>query len=51
MLKVIWCLLFFVPLGKASSVAGHQYMCHTVKKLRMQRIFLTEKREDETTAG
>ncbi|XP_018519459.1 general transcription factor 3C polypeptide 6 isoform X2 [Lates calcarifer] len=28
-----------------------KYMCHTVKKLMMQRIFLTEKKEGETSTG
>ncbi|XP_015239465.1 PREDICTED: general transcription factor 3C polypeptide 6 isoform X2 [Cyprinodon variegatus] len=31
--------------GKATSSPGLKYMCNTVKKLRMQRIFLTEKKE------
>ncbi|XP_072290550.1 general transcription factor 3C polypeptide 6 [Eucyclogobius newberryi] len=28
-----------------------KYMCHTVKKLMMQRVFLTEKKEGETSQG
>lgn len=28
-----------------------KYTCHTVKKLMMQRIFLTEKKEFETSEG
>ncbi|CAK6951150.1 general transcription factor 3C polypeptide 6 isoform X1 [Scomber scombrus] len=38
--------------GKADSGPELKYMCHTVKKLMMQRMFLTEKKESETnTAG
>ncbi|XP_007545741.1 PREDICTED: general transcription factor 3C polypeptide 6 isoform X1 [Poecilia mexicana] len=37
--------------GQAHSGPGLKYMCHTVKKLTMQRIFLTEKMEDETSAA
>ncbi|XP_022610161.1 general transcription factor 3C polypeptide 6 isoform X1 [Seriola dumerili] len=38
--------------GKADSDQELKYMCHTMKKLMMQRIFLTEKKEGETsTAG
>ncbi|XP_075945999.1 general transcription factor 3C polypeptide 6 isoform X1 [Anarhichas minor] len=38
--------------GKADSVPELKYMCHTVKKLMMQRIFLVEKKEGATgTAG
>lgn len=38
--------------GKAdSSVPELTYTCHTVKKLMMQRIFLTEKKEGETCTG
>ncbi|XP_008410681.1 general transcription factor 3C polypeptide 6 isoform X2 [Poecilia reticulata] len=37
--------------GQAQSGPGLKYMCHTVKKLTMQRIFLTEKMEDETITG
>lgn len=28
-----------------------KYMCHTVKKLMMQRIFLTDKKEMEISTG
>ncbi|PWA14279.1 hypothetical protein CCH79_00012280, partial [Gambusia affinis] len=47
------CVLFEEAPGKgqAHSGPGLKYMCHTVKKLTMQRIFLTEKMEDETIAG
>lgn len=34
--------------GKAPSEPELKYTCHTVKKLMMQRIFLTEKKEGET---
>ncbi|CAB1431050.1 unnamed protein product [Pleuronectes platessa] len=38
--------------GQGDSAPELKYMCHTVKKLMMQRIFLTEKKEGETsTAG
>lgn len=37
--------------GKADSGPKLKYMCHTVKKLMMQRIFLTEKKESETSTG
>uniref|UniRef100_UPI0037E8C83F general transcription factor 3C polypeptide 6 isoform X2 n=1 Tax=Semicossyphus pulcher TaxID=241346 RepID=UPI0037E8C83F len=37
--------------GKADSGPELKYMCHTVKKLMMQRIFLTEKKEGETSTG
>ncbi|XP_032439847.1 general transcription factor 3C polypeptide 6 isoform X3 [Xiphophorus hellerii] len=37
--------------GQAQSDPGLKYMCHTVKKLTMQRIFLTERMEDETIAA
>ncbi|XP_047209150.1 general transcription factor 3C polypeptide 6 isoform X2 [Girardinichthys multiradiatus] len=36
--------------GKTDSCPGLKYICHTVKKLTMQRIFLTEKREGEMIA-
>ncbi|XP_069567321.1 general transcription factor 3C polypeptide 6 isoform X1 [Brachyistius frenatus] len=48
------CVLFEeVPqTGKSGSSTDLKYICHTVKKLTMQRIFLTEKKEGETsTAG
>ncbi|KAG7264720.1 hypothetical protein CRUP_018820 [Coryphaenoides rupestris] len=28
-----------------------KYNCHTVKRLKMQRIFLTEKKDEETGTG
>ncbi|XP_053175255.1 general transcription factor 3C polypeptide 6 isoform X2 [Scomber japonicus] len=34
--------------GKADSGPELKYMCHTVKKLMMQRMFLTDKKESET---
>ncbi|XP_022610162.1 general transcription factor 3C polypeptide 6 isoform X2 [Seriola dumerili] len=37
--------------GKADSDQELKYMCHTMKKLMMQRIFLTEKKEGETSTG
>ncbi len=37
--------------GKADSGPELKYMCHTVKKLMMQRIFLTEKKEGESSTG
>ncbi|KAL6106838.1 gtf3c6 [Pungitius sinensis] len=35
--------------GKAGSVPALKYMCHTTKKLMMQRIFLVEKKEGTTS--
>ncbi|XP_073328221.1 general transcription factor 3C polypeptide 6 isoform X2 [Pagrus major] len=37
--------------GKEDSVPELKYTCHTAKKLMMQRIFLTEKKEGETSTG
>lgn len=37
--------------GKAGSNPELKYTCHTAKKLMMQRIFLTEKKEGETSTG
>ncbi|KAF7658767.1 hypothetical protein LDENG_00008150 [Lucifuga dentata] len=37
--------------GKSNSSPELKYMCHTTKKLMMQRIFLTEKKEGETSTG
>ncbi|XP_029993098.1 general transcription factor 3C polypeptide 6 isoform X2 [Sphaeramia orbicularis] len=34
--------------GQTDTTPELKYMCHTVKKLMMQRIFLTEKKEGET---
>lgn len=47
------CVLFEEgpPKGKADSVPELKYMCHTTKKLMMQRIFLVEKKEGETSTG
>uniref|UniRef100_UPI0037E8E0B9 general transcription factor 3C polypeptide 6 isoform X1 n=1 Tax=Semicossyphus pulcher TaxID=241346 RepID=UPI0037E8E0B9 len=47
------CVLFEegTQKGKADSGPELKYMCHTVKKLMMQRIFLTEKKEGETSTG
>ncbi|XP_017261368.1 general transcription factor 3C polypeptide 6 isoform X2 [Kryptolebias marmoratus] len=36
--------------GKANSGADLRYLCHTMKKLTMQRIFLTEKKDGESVA-
>uniref|UniRef100_A0A672IIN7 Transcription factor TFIIIC triple barrel domain-containing protein n=2 Tax=Salarias fasciatus TaxID=181472 RepID=A0A672IIN7_SALFA len=43
------CVLFEeVPhKGKAADSPDLKYMCHTAKKLTMQRVFLTEKKEGE----
>lgn len=44
------CVLFEeVPRKGKDGVPELKYMCHTVKKLMMQRIFLTEKREGESS--
>ncbi|XP_072241839.1 general transcription factor 3C polypeptide 6 [Leuresthes tenuis] len=47
------CVLFEEVPRKVKSSSGSdlKYMCHTVKKLTMQRIFVTEKKEGETTSG
>ncbi|XP_045893133.1 general transcription factor 3C polypeptide 6 isoform X3 [Micropterus dolomieu] len=47
------CVLFKEGPQKGKSDSGPElkYMCHTVKKLMMQRIFLTEKKEGETSTG
>ncbi|XP_070686875.1 general transcription factor 3C polypeptide 6 isoform X2 [Pempheris klunzingeri] len=47
------CVLFEEGQQKGKGDAGPElkYMCHTVKKLMMQRIFLTEKKEGETRGG
>ncbi|XP_034391091.1 general transcription factor 3C polypeptide 6 isoform X1 [Cyclopterus lumpus] len=48
------CVLFEEGPQKRKADRGPElkYMCHTVKKLMMQRIFLVEKKEGETsTAG
>ncbi|KAM7414466.1 hypothetical protein PAMA_019336 [Pampus argenteus] len=48
------CVLFEEQLHKGNTDSDPElkYMCHTVKKLMMQRIFLTDKKESETnTAG
>lgn len=45
------CVLFEEVPRRANGGPSLQYMCHTIKKLRMQRIFLTEKRANETTAA
>ncbi|KAG7216101.1 hypothetical protein INR49_007853 [Caranx melampygus] len=37
--------------GKAGSNPELKYMCHTAKRLMMQRIFLTEKKEGEASTG
>lgn len=47
------CVLFEEgqPKGQANDGPELKYRCHTVKKLMMQRIFLTEKKEGETSTG
>ncbi|XP_018519456.1 general transcription factor 3C polypeptide 6 isoform X1 [Lates calcarifer] len=45
------CVLFEEGPQTADSGPELKYMCHTVKKLMMQRIFLTEKKEGETSTG
>lgn len=37
--------------GQEEGAPELKYMCHTVKKLMMQRVFLTEKKEAETSTG
>ncbi|XP_077452767.1 general transcription factor 3C polypeptide 6 [Stigmatopora argus] len=37
--------------GKDGNAPELKYMCHTVKKLMMQRIFLSERKENESDAG
>ncbi|KAM9377863.1 general transcription factor 3C polypeptide 6 isoform 2-T3 [Pholidichthys leucotaenia] len=37
--------------GKSNRDRDLKYLCHTERKLTMQRIFLTEKREGETSIG
>ncbi|XP_037834043.1 general transcription factor 3C polypeptide 6 isoform X3 [Kryptolebias marmoratus] len=43
--------VFFMSAGKANSGADLRYLCHTMKKLTMQRIFLTEKKDGESVAA
>ncbi|XP_034391093.1 general transcription factor 3C polypeptide 6 isoform X2 [Cyclopterus lumpus] len=47
------CVLFEEGPQKRKADRGPElkYMCHTVKKLMMQRIFLVEKKEGETSTG
>ncbi|KAK2917909.1 hypothetical protein Q8A73_004655 [Channa argus] len=45
------CVLFEEDPHRAASGSELKYMCHTVKKLMMQRIFLTEKKDGETITG
>lgn len=47
------CVLFEEGPEKRKADSGPElkYMCHTVKKLMMQRIFLTDKKEGETSTG
>ncbi|KAJ0069419.1 hypothetical protein NL108_006028 [Boleophthalmus pectinirostris] len=40
-----------LPRKGKDSTTELKYMCHTVKKLMMQRVFLTEKKEGETGQG
>uniref|UniRef100_A0A1A7WZ37 General transcription factor IIIC, polypeptide 6, alpha n=2 Tax=Iconisemion striatum TaxID=60296 RepID=A0A1A7WZ37_9TELE len=37
--------------GKANSGSELKYLCHTMKKLSLQRIFLSEKKDGETVTG
>lgn len=46
-----WALCLYVSIGKEGSVPELKYKCHTVKKLMMQRVFLSEKKENESDAG
>ncbi|KAM4619006.1 general transcription factor 3C polypeptide 6 isoform 2-T2 [Polymixia lowei] len=39
------------PNGDTNDNPELKYQCHTVKRLKMQRIFLTEKKEGETSTG
>jgi hypothetical protein len=39
------------PGDTKESAADLKYNGHTVKRLKMQRIFLTEKKDDETSTG
>ncbi|XP_054631304.1 general transcription factor 3C polypeptide 6 isoform X2 [Dunckerocampus dactyliophorus] len=43
------CILFEEGPGKGKANSGPElkYKCHTIKKLMMQRIFLTDKKENE----
>lgn len=50
-LPFTYCPFWNMSAGKADSDPELKYMCHTVKKLMMQRIFLTEKKEGETSTG
>ncbi|XP_034542495.1 general transcription factor 3C polypeptide 6 isoform X2 [Notolabrus celidotus] len=47
------CVLFEEGPSKGKTNGGPElkYTCHTVRKLMMQRIFLTEKKECETSTG
>ncbi|XP_019751066.1 general transcription factor 3C polypeptide 6 isoform X2 [Hippocampus comes] len=45
------CVLFEEGPGKEGSVPELKYKCHTVKKLMMQRVFLSEKKENESDAA
>lgn len=51
MVKLMCSFVFGMCQGKANSGTDLKYMCHTVKKLMMQRIFVTEKKEDKTSSG
>lgn len=37
--------------GNTETAATLKYKCHTPRKLMMQRIFLTEKKEEESRSG
>ncbi|XP_028307223.1 general transcription factor 3C polypeptide 6 isoform X2 [Gouania willdenowi] len=47
------CVLFeeIPKKGKPNSSPNLKYMCHTAKKLVMQRVFLTEKKTTESDTG
>lgn len=51
-----WGFLFFficlfLSAGKGVGGLDLKYLRHTAKKLKMQRIFLTEKKEGEASTG
>lgn len=37
--------------GNTETGPTLKYKCHTPRKLMMQRIFLTEKKDEESTSG
>lgn len=44
------CVLFEEEQGIEADNPELKYKCHTVKRLKMQRMFLTEKKVDETNS-